>query len=37
MRTALRDTRGVLTAYADLLASACGVPNLLEAVPAETR
>lgn len=37
LRTALRETRGVLTAYADLLASACGVPNLLEAVPAENR
>ncbi|MEU8621137.1 hypothetical protein [Streptomyces sp. NPDC048623] len=36
LRAALRETRGALTAYADLLASACGVPNLLEAVPAET-
>ncbi|MGV9246719.1 hypothetical protein [Streptomyces sp. NPDC003710] len=34
LRTALRDTRGILTAYADLLAGACGVPNLLAAVPA---
>ncbi|MEU3917850.1 hypothetical protein [Streptomyces sp. NPDC029004] len=33
LRTALQDTRRILTAYADLLASACGVPNLLEAVP----
>ncbi|WP_377271671.1 hypothetical protein [Peterkaempfera sp. SMS 1(5)a] len=33
LRTALRDTRQILTAYADLLAAACGVPNLLEAVP----
>jgi hypothetical protein len=33
LRTALNDTRQVLTAYANLLASACGVPNLLEAVP----
>ncbi|MDX5564728.1 hypothetical protein PYK79_17100 [Streptomyces sp. ID05-04B] len=33
LRAALADTRRVLTAYADLLASACGVPNLLEAVP----
>ncbi len=33
LRAALRDTRGILTAYAGLLASACGVPNLLSAVP----
>ncbi|MEU1616186.1 hypothetical protein ABZ479_02655 [Streptomyces sp. NPDC005722] len=33
LRAALRDTRTTLTAYADLLATACGVPNLLEAVP----
>ncbi len=32
LRGALEDTRTILTAYADLLASACGVPNLLEAV-----
>ncbi|MFK4224990.1 hypothetical protein [Streptomyces sp. NPDC019890] len=31
LRTALDDTRRVLTAYADLLATACGVPNLLGA------
>ncbi|MGW2234583.1 hypothetical protein [Streptomyces sp. NPDC001759] len=35
LRNALRDTRNVLTAYADLLASACGVPNLLTAVPGD--
>ncbi|MFF2126385.1 hypothetical protein ACFVW1_13420 [Streptomyces olivochromogenes] len=35
LRTALRDTRVVLTEYADLLASACGVPNLLQAVPTD--
>lgn len=35
LRTGLRDTRSALTAYADLLASACGVPNLLEAVPSD--
>ncbi|MFF1682458.1 hypothetical protein ACFVYG_41245 [Streptomyces sp. NPDC058256] len=34
LRAALTDTRRILTAYTDLLASACGVPNLLEAVPA---
>lgn len=33
-RAALTDTRRILTAYADLLAGACGVPNLLAAVPA---
>ena len=33
-RAALTDTRRILTAYADLLAGACGVPNLLGAVPA---
>ncbi|WP_460065623.1 hypothetical protein [Streptomyces sp. YKOK-I1] len=33
LRAALRETRRILTAYADLLASACGIPNLLEAVP----
>lgn len=33
LRAELTDTRAVLTAYADLLASACGVPNLLAAVP----
>ncbi|MGW6955977.1 hypothetical protein [Streptomyces chartreusis] len=32
-RATLKDTRHILTAYADLLASACGVPNLLEAIP----
>ncbi|MER5854449.1 hypothetical protein ABT131_02250 [Streptomyces sp900105245] len=37
LRTALRDSRSVLTAYADLLASACGVPNLLSAVPRADR
>ncbi|MFI6808929.1 hypothetical protein ACIBO6_28615 [Streptomyces luteogriseus] len=37
LRTALRDTRSILTAYADLLASACGVPNLLAAVPGADR
>ncbi|MET7378959.1 hypothetical protein ABZT08_09015 [Streptomyces sp. NPDC005526] len=36
LRSSLRDTRAILTAYADLLASACGVPNLLQAVPGET-
>ncbi|MET9411996.1 hypothetical protein ABZX90_40715 [Streptomyces sp. NPDC002935] len=36
LRIALRDTRATLTAYADLLAHACGVPNLLQAVPADT-
>ena len=35
LRAALRETRGILTAYADLLAGACGVPNLLAAVPGE--
>lgn len=34
LRAALMDTRRILTAYADLLAGACGVPNLLAAVPA---
>ncbi|MEY9835835.1 hypothetical protein [Streptacidiphilus sp. EB103A] len=33
LRQALQDTRSILSAYADLLASACGVPNLLDAVP----
>jgi hypothetical protein len=33
LRRALTDTRQALTAYADLLATACGVPNLLAAVP----
>ncbi|WP_369777030.1 hypothetical protein [Streptomyces sp. R33] len=33
LRGALNDTRRLLTSYADLLASACGVPHLLEAVP----
>ncbi|WP_370135611.1 hypothetical protein [Streptacidiphilus sp. EB103A] len=33
VRDALTDTRRVLAAYADLLASACGVPNLFAAVP----
>ncbi|MET9305558.1 hypothetical protein ABZX78_06435 [Streptomyces cellulosae] len=33
LRTALRDARTILAAYADLLATACGVPNLLAAVP----
>ncbi|MFE9607878.1 hypothetical protein [Streptomyces sp. NPDC006012] len=37
LRAALRDTRGVLTDYADLLADACGVPNLGAAVPGEDR
>jgi len=37
LRTALRDTRHILTTYADLLASACGVPNLLTAVPGAER
>ncbi|MEU2630864.1 hypothetical protein [Kitasatospora sp. NPDC007106] len=37
LRTALRDTRDILTTYADLLATACGVPNLLEAVPTADR
>jgi hypothetical protein len=34
LRTDLRETREILTEYAGLLASACGVPNLLDAVPA---
>ncbi|MFF1472869.1 hypothetical protein OG981_30090 [Streptomyces mirabilis] len=33
LRTALNDTRCILAAYADLLATACGVPNLLGAFP----
>lgn len=33
LRGSLNETRQVLTAYADLLAAACGVPNLLSAVP----
>ncbi|MCC5476868.1 hypothetical protein [Streptomyces barringtoniae] len=33
LRTALNDTRRILAAYADLLAAACGVPNLLGAFP----
>jgi hypothetical protein len=33
LRSALNDTRHVLAAYADLLATACGVPNLLGAFP----
>ncbi|WP_339130321.1 hypothetical protein WJM95_15470 [Streptomyces sp. f51] len=33
LRTALNDTRRILAAYADLLATACGVPNLLGAYP----
>jgi hypothetical protein len=33
LRTALDDTRQNLAAYADLLATACGVPNLLGAFP----
>lgn len=37
LRTALRDARGILVAYADTLASACGVPSLLAAVPTEDR
>ncbi|WP_235502876.1 hypothetical protein [Kitasatospora sp. Root187] len=37
LRTALRDARRILTSYADLLATACGVPNLLEAVPTADR
>ena len=36
LRAAVADTRRILTAYADLLASACGVPNLLQAVPTDT-
>ncbi|MEU6277180.1 hypothetical protein ABZ871_32980 [Streptomyces populi] len=36
MRAALADTRRILTAYADLLASARGVPNLLQTVPADS-
>ncbi|MEU1594520.1 hypothetical protein ABZ468_17025 [Streptomyces sp. NPDC005708] len=36
LRDALRDARVVLTAYAGLLATACGVPNLLDAVPTES-
>ncbi|MFF8942542.1 hypothetical protein ACF1A5_09750 [Streptomyces sp. NPDC014864] len=35
LRASLRDTRAILTEYADLLASACGVPNLLQAVPGD--
>ncbi|SED01289.1 hypothetical protein [Streptomyces sp. PAN_FS17] len=37
LRTALCDTRSILTAYANLLASVCGVPNLLAAVPTTDR
>ncbi|MFD5732295.1 hypothetical protein ACFWIY_05630 [Streptomyces sioyaensis] len=33
LRSALDGTRQVLSAYADLLASACGIPNLLGAIP----
>jgi hypothetical protein len=33
LRAALNDTRHILSAYADLLATVCGVPNLLQAVP----
>ncbi|WP_263169073.1 hypothetical protein [Streptomyces sp. SCSIO ZS0520] len=33
LRDVLKETRRMLTTYADLLASACGVPSLLEAVP----
>ncbi|MFJ8593103.1 hypothetical protein [Streptomyces sp. NPDC093598] len=33
LRTALDDTRRILAAYADLLATACGVPNLLGSYP----
>lgn len=32
--SALRETRGILIAYTSLLASACGVCNLLEVDPA---
>ena len=33
LRTELDDIRPVLTRYADILATACGVPNLLTAIP----
>ena len=33
LRTALADTQQSLTAYADLLATACGIPNLAAAIP----
>jgi hypothetical protein len=33
LRSALEETRRALKAYADLLATACGVPNLLETLP----
>lgn len=33
LRAALNETRGNLASYADLLATACGVPNLLGAFP----
>lgn len=34
-RRDLAETRQILSAYAELLASACGVPNLIEAVPTD--
>lgn len=34
LRAALSDTRTALAAYADLLATACGIPNLATAIPA---
>lgn len=37
LRTAMGDTQTALTAYADLLASACDVPNPLEAIPTTNR
>lgn len=33
LRTELRNTQAILGAYAKFLSNACGVPNLLEAVP----
>ncbi|MGI5400134.1 hypothetical protein ACQEVG_11875 [Streptomyces sp. CA-135486] len=33
LRTVLQETQRILSAYAGLLAAACGVPNLLDAVP----
>lgn len=37
LRAEMRSTRVILATYADLLASACGVPNLLAAVPSTER
>jgi hypothetical protein len=37
LRAELERTRGLLAAYADVLATACGVPNLLSAVPTADR